>query len=165
MGSLMMPSDRAALYTIKPTLKLIPQDVIIPITPEADSAGPMTKSVRDLANLLDVLVDPSNEHVPAGGYISAVTGEWRDIKIGVVEPQLWLFPEVIVKYEGSATDQMVRLFPELFGNPKLMQCSATGLASSLPQAGGSGESCQACNADLDRRSNGERGNGHLERFS
>ncbi|KAJ5718499.1 amidase family protein [Penicillium malachiteum] len=83
MGSLIMPSDRSALYTIKPTLGLIPQEGIIPVTHEADSAGPMTKSVLDLANLLDVLVDPTKTTVPEGGYKSAVTGEWGDINIGL----------------------------------------------------------------------------------
>ncbi|KAJ8132894.1 hypothetical protein O1611_g731 [Lasiodiplodia mahajangana] len=108
MGSLIMPSDRAALYTIKPTLKIVPQEGIIPITLEADSAGPMTKSVRDLANLLDVLVDPAKTTVPEGGYQSAVTGTWGDIKIGVVEPDKWLWPEHIVKPEKEASDQMLR---------------------------------------------------------
>lgn len=104
-----MPSDRAALYTIKPTIKLIPQDGIILVSDEADSAGPMTKSVLDLANLLDVLIDPSKTTVPDGGYKSAVTGEWGDIKIGVVEPEKWLFPTKIVKYEQEASEQMVTI--------------------------------------------------------
>ncbi|KAI1144927.1 amidase family protein [Nemania diffusa] len=108
LGSLIMPSDRAALYTIKPTIKLIPQDGIILVSDEADSAGPMTKSVLDLANLLDVLIDPSKTTVPDGGYKSAVTGEWGDIKIGVVEPEKWLFPTKIVKYEQEASEQMLR---------------------------------------------------------
>lgn len=107
MGSLIMPSDRAALYTIKPTVKLIPQEGIIPVTLETDSAGPMAKSVLDLANLLDVLVDPTKTTVPEGGYKSAVTGEWGDIKIGIVEPEKWLYSHEIVKYEKQATDQMV----------------------------------------------------------
>jgi amidase len=109
MGSLMMPSDRAALYTIKPTIKLVPQDGIIPITHEADSAGPMTKSVQDLADLLDVLVDPSQTTVPEGGYRSAVTGSWGDIRIGVLEPEKWMFPHKIVKYQREANDQMVSI--------------------------------------------------------
>ncbi|KAK2597377.1 hypothetical protein QQS21_006001 [Conoideocrella luteorostrata] len=82
MGSLIMPSDRSALYTIKPTLKKIPQDGIIPVTLEADSAD--------------------------GGYKSAVTGSWGDIRIGYLDPQKWLFPTEIVKYEKDATDQMLR---------------------------------------------------------
>lgn len=107
MGSLIMPSDRAALYTIKPTLKIVPQDGIIPVTLEADSAGPMTKSVLDLANLLDVLVDSSQTTVPDGGYKSAVTGSWRDIRIGYLEPKQWFFPRKNLNDQKDATDQMV----------------------------------------------------------
>ncbi|KAF5230431.1 hypothetical protein FAUST_9824 [Fusarium austroamericanum] len=108
MGSLIMPSDRSALYTIKPTLKLVPQDGIIPITHEADSAGPMAKSVLDMANLLDVLVDPKLATRPEGGYKTAVTGSWGNIRIGVVDAKKWLFPAKVVKYNKEATDQMLR---------------------------------------------------------
>ncbi|KAM3502973.1 hypothetical protein MY10362_004487 [Beauveria mimosiformis] len=106
MGSLIMPSDRAALFTIKPTLKIVPQDGIIPVTLEADSAGPMTKSVLPLANLVDVLVDPSRTPVPKWGYTSAVNNSWGDIRIGYLDPEQWLFPTEIVKYEKDATDQV-----------------------------------------------------------
>ncbi|KAK0717600.1 amidase family protein [Lasiosphaeria miniovina] len=108
MGSLIMPSDRSALYTIKPTLKIVPQEGIIPVTPEADSAGPMTKSVLDLANLLDAIADPRKTTITEGGYKSAVTGKWGDIRIGVLEPENWLFPTKIVKYEKQASEQMFR---------------------------------------------------------
>ncbi|WVO13615.1 hypothetical protein L204_101236 [Cryptococcus depauperatus] len=108
MGSLIVPSDRSALYTIKPTLKIVPQEGIIPISLDADSAGPMTKSVLDLANVLDAIVDASKTAVPEGGYKSAVTGEWGDIRIGILEPDKWLFPTKFVKYEKEASDQMLR---------------------------------------------------------
>ncbi|OAL48728.1 amidase family protein [Pyrenochaeta sp. DS3sAY3a] len=108
MGSLMIPSDRAALYTMKPTLKLVSQAGIVPITHEADSAGPMTKSVEDLANLLDVLVDPTQTTIPEGGYRSAVTGDWGNVRIGVLEPEKWLLPEKILKYEKEAYEQQIR---------------------------------------------------------
>lgn len=80
-----MPSDRSALYTIKPTVKLISQDGLIPISPDADSAGPMTKSVLDLASLLDILVDPSKTTTPEGGYKSAITSSWDNLSVGVLE--------------------------------------------------------------------------------
>jgi amidase len=103
----MMPSSRSAIYSIKPTLKIVPQDGIIPISPEADSAGPMAKSALDVADLLDILVDPSATKIPEGGYRSAITGSWGDLRIGVLEPRDWMSPPRIVKYEKSATDQMV----------------------------------------------------------
>ncbi|KAF1818772.1 amidase family protein [Dissoconium aciculare CBS 342.82] len=108
MGSLVMPSQRAALYTIKPTLKIVSQAGIIPISDEADMAGPMAKFVADLANLMDVLVEPSKTDIPPNGYISAVTGSWDGIKVGVVDPEKWLFGHDTLKFEQSAHDQMIR---------------------------------------------------------
>ena len=56
-GSLVCPSGRAALYTIKPTTGLVSQEGIIPISNLCDAAGPMTKTTHDLATLFDVLTD------------------------------------------------------------------------------------------------------------
>ena len=67
----------------------------------------MTKSVLDLANLLDVLIDPSKTTIPEGGYKGAVTGSWDGIRVGMVEPEEWLFPREIVKYEKDVVEQMV----------------------------------------------------------
>lgn len=110
-----MPSDRAALYTIKPTVKIVPQAGIIPATYLADSIGPMAKTSLDVANLLDVLVDPSKTTVPEGGYKSALTGTWGDIRVGYVDSEEWVFPHRIVKYVKEASDQMVYL-------PKPLAC-------------------------------------------
>ncbi|KAG6366464.1 hypothetical protein INS49_000641 [Diaporthe citri] len=48
-------TGRAALYTIKPSIGLVPQAGIVPMSSHFDSAGPMTKSVYDLAILLDAI--------------------------------------------------------------------------------------------------------------
>jgi amidase len=61
----------------------------------------------DLANLLDVLVDRKTTWVPEGGYATYVTGSWEGIRTGVVDPEKWLFPHNIVKFEKAAHDQMV----------------------------------------------------------
>ncbi|PTB56454.1 hypothetical protein M431DRAFT_79828 [Trichoderma harzianum CBS 226.95] len=114
MGSLIMPSDRSALYTIKPTVKIVSQTGIIPITLELDSAGPMAKSALDLANLLQILVDPSKPTIPEGGYKSAATGSWDNIRIGILEPEKWLFDTKLVKYEKQATDQMLREWKQAY---------------------------------------------------
>lgn len=67
----------------------------------------MTKSVEDLANLMDVLVDPSKTHIPAGGYISAVTATWEGLRIGTLDPEVWTFWEVARKPAPGAETQMV----------------------------------------------------------
>ena len=59
-GSVTSPSAAAALVGIKPTVGLIGRSGIIPIAHSQDTAGPMTRTVRDAAILLGVLtgIDP-----------------------------------------------------------------------------------------------------------
>ena len=68
----------------------------------------MTKTAIDLANLLDIMVDPEKTTIPEGGYASAVTGEWGFTRIGVVNPENWLHGEPEVKRVEAATEQIVR---------------------------------------------------------
>ncbi|CAD6586563.1 MAG: hypothetical protein ASARMPRED_002760 [Alectoria sarmentosa] len=105
-GSMIIPAGRAALYTIKPTIPIIPQEGLVPISSLCDSAGPMAKSVEDLANLMDVLVDPLKTSVPPGGYLSAVTAVWEGLKIGALDPEIWVYPEFRRKQEPAAEIQM-----------------------------------------------------------
>jgi len=107
-ASLISPASKAALYTIKATIGLISQQGIVPISSLADSAGPMTKSVLDLANLMDILVDPTKTSIPQGGYKAALTATWADLKIGVLSPADWGTSDSWTKPDPGATKQMVR---------------------------------------------------------
>ena len=66
-GSILSPSSVHALVGIKPTVGLISRTGIIPISHTQDTAGPMARTVRDAAILLNVLAvaDP-NDKVTAG---------------------------------------------------------------------------------------------------
>jgi len=57
-GSIVFPGTRQALFCLKPTVGIISQEGIVPISKISDSIGPMAKCVLDVAQLLDVLVDP-----------------------------------------------------------------------------------------------------------
>jgi amidase len=59
-GSVVCPSSANGIVGIKPTLGLVSRSGIIPIAHSQDTAGPMTRTVRDAAILLTVLagVDP-----------------------------------------------------------------------------------------------------------
>lgn len=69
-GSIVCPSSVNGLVGIKPTLGLVSRTGIIPIAHSQDTAGPMTRSVRDAAILLGALagIDPED---------SATTGSPR----------------------------------------------------------------------------------------
>ena len=57
-GSITGPSAVENIVGLKPTLGLVSQDGIIPISHQQDTAGPMARSVTDVAILLGVLQSP-----------------------------------------------------------------------------------------------------------
>ena len=65
-GSLLHPASQNGLVTVKPTVGLISRAGILPISHSQDTAGPMTRTVRDAAMLLNVLaakdsLDPATQ--------------------------------------------------------------------------------------------------------
>jgi amidase len=54
-GSLLSPASQNGVVTVKPTVGLISRAGIVPIAHSQDTAGPLTRTVRDAANLLNVL--------------------------------------------------------------------------------------------------------------
>jgi amidase len=75
-GSIISPSSQNYLVGLKPTIGLVSRSGIIPITHSQDSAGPMTRTVRDAAILLGAMTaaDPedaamlSNERIAHKDY-------------------------------------------------------------------------------------------------
>jgi amidase len=57
-GSLLSPASQNGLVTVKPTVGLVSRAGILPIAHSQDTAGPLTRSVRDAAILLNVLAAP-----------------------------------------------------------------------------------------------------------
>jgi amidase len=65
-GSLLSPAHQNGIVTVKPTVGLLSRAGIVPIAASQDTAGPMTRDVRDAAILLNVLaaadpLDPATE--------------------------------------------------------------------------------------------------------
>jgi amidase len=65
-GSILSPSAVAGLVGFKPTVGLVSRSGVIPISHSQDTAGPMTRTVRDAAILLSAIVgidpvDPATE--------------------------------------------------------------------------------------------------------
>ncbi len=54
-GSLLSPASQNGVVTVKPTVGLIGRAGIVPIAHSQDTAGPLTRTVRDAAILLNVL--------------------------------------------------------------------------------------------------------------
>src|SRR5438552_5755196 len=89
-GSLLNPASQNGLVTVKPTVGLISRAGILPISHSQDTAGPMTRTVRDAALLLNVLaardpLDPATrgQRRPADYTADLATDAMRGARIGV----------------------------------------------------------------------------------
>jgi amidase len=91
-GSILSPSVANSLVGVKPTVGLISRTGIVPIAASQDTAGPITRSVRDAATLLTALtgIDPADpatgtsKDVVGTDYTAVLTkGALRGVRIGV----------------------------------------------------------------------------------
>ena len=78
-GSIICPSNVNGIVGFKPTVGLISQEGIVPISPTQDTAGPMAKTVRGAALMLNAM-DPG-----AVDYASGLSADGlKDVRIGVL---------------------------------------------------------------------------------
>lgn len=120
-GSIVCPSQTNGIAGLKPTLGLISRAGIIPIAHSQDTAGPMARSVADLAVLLGVLAGP-DERDPASllsaGHTYSDYTQFLDpqglenARLGVARNYFGLHPEVDALAE-AAIQQMRTLGAEI----------------------------------------------------
>jgi amidase len=105
-GSTIQPANRASLFALKPTHGIISLDGVWKLSNSFDVIGCMAKSSSDLANLLDVLVESDSSDYPA-----YLTGSFKGLKLGFVDPDIWRFPEGYAAPVGRSREQMVSPYP------------------------------------------------------
>jgi amidase len=89
-GSIRIPASFCGIVGLKPTFGLVPYTGIAPLEMTIDTCGPMTKTVRDNALLLEVIagpdgIDSRQRGVTAGRYIESLEGGVKGLRIGVVK--------------------------------------------------------------------------------
>jgi amidase len=95
-GSIICPSNVNGLVGFKPTVGLIPQEGIVPISPSQDTAGPMEKSVRGAAMLLDGMIPGEN------GYSAGLSAEaLKGVRVGVLRAAQGNNPDVIAHFDAA----------------------------------------------------------------
>lgn len=94
-GSIVSPSSMCGVVGIKPTLGLVSRRGIVPIAQSQDTAGPMARSVRDAAILLQALcgrddADEATHDAPALDLIAPLAGATlKGARIGVARRGLF----------------------------------------------------------------------------
>jgi len=89
MGSITCPASVCGIVGLKPTRGLIPCQGMVPCVPSFDCPGPMARTVRDLAFMLQALVEPAVDYVGA-----LRTGALRGARLGVARQEWGFDPKV-----------------------------------------------------------------------
>ena len=79
----MSPSSKACVVGLKPTVGLVPNAGMIPLTLQQDVAGPITRTVKDAAHLLQALVERKHSEPIVVYTRSCISTELDGLRIGV----------------------------------------------------------------------------------
>lgn len=79
-GSIICPSNVNGIVGFKPTVGVVSQEHIVPISSTQDTAGPMTKTVRGAAMMMDAMASDGSS-----GYAAALDpGSLMGVRVGVL---------------------------------------------------------------------------------
>jgi amidase len=91
MGSVLGPSALLGIVGVKPTVGRISRSGVVPAAHSMDTIGPMARTVRDAAHLMNVLAvadveDDATSRAPAPvDYVKALSGDIRGLRVGIVD--------------------------------------------------------------------------------
>lgn len=108
-GSITCPAAMTGVVGLKPTVGLVSRTHIVPISPEQDTAGPMTRTVADAAAVLAVIAgsdpaDPATAEADArkADYLKALDrNALKGARIGVWHPFLGASPPTDEVFEAA----------------------------------------------------------------
>lgn len=158
-GSLLSPASQNGLVTVKPTVGLVSRAGILPISHSQDTAGPLTRTVRDAAMLLNVMaardpLDPATRPIrrPKDYTTWLDRDGLRGARIGVPsDPHDPLNDVFFGKLPASAKTVMARALRVL------ADCGATLVRASIPTecwVGGPGTTMNVLNRNPLSRNRG-----------
>ncbi|KAI0141615.1 putative glutamyl-tRNA amidotransferase subunit A [Xylariaceae sp. FL1272] len=120
-ASLRSPATRNDVYALKPTVGLVSQDGICPISSDFDSAGPVARCARDIATILDAMVTPDETYgIPNETYTSELTGTFKGFRTGVLDPSEWHLDSDETFHNQSFDDQVDHAVKEVYKKLKLL---------------------------------------------
>jgi len=95
-GSIICPANVTGLVGFKPTVGVIPQDGIVPISPSQDTAGPMTRTVRGAALMMNAMDAGDTDYTAA---LSA--GALAGVRIGVLRGAQGSNPDILAHLDAA----------------------------------------------------------------
>lgn len=104
-GSLVQPTHRAGLFSLKITARTISTEGVLPGSPHVDSLGPMAKTSADMEAITGVLLKGKD-------FSPFLTGSWEGIRIAFLKQQDWdISPFVCIRDQGSDNQKVSKSVP------------------------------------------------------
>lgn len=109
-GSIRNPATMCGVVGMKPTYGLVSRSGVVPLAYSLDHVGPLTRSVRDSALMLEVIaghdpLDPGSAQSETTSYSTALEAGIRGIRIGVLRHfynrDMVADPEVVAGIEAA----------------------------------------------------------------
>jgi len=87
-GSVRIPAALCGISGLKPSYGLVPKSGVVPLGYSLDTVGPMARSARDCALILQAIAgasadDPTSVERPLPDYAAALTGDACGLRVGV----------------------------------------------------------------------------------
>ena len=143
-GSIRIPASLCGITGIKPTFGRVSRAGLVPLSWSLDHAGPLTRTVRDAALVLQAIAgadpdDPSTVDEPPTDYAAALEGEpaLSGVRIGVVDLSSFREAEPVV---ASGFNEACRVLGDLGAGlesvtiPYMEQIPGAVAAIMLPEA-------------------------------
>lgn len=88
-GSVRNPATMCGIVGMKPTYGLVSRRGVVPLSFSLDHVGPITRTVRDNAMLLDLIAgydaaDPGSVNRAAGGYTAQIGQSVQGLRVGLI---------------------------------------------------------------------------------
>ncbi|OGA78598.1 MAG: hypothetical protein A3G81_04875 [Betaproteobacteria bacterium RIFCSPLOWO2_12_FULL_65_14] len=111
-GSLRHPAAMCGLTGLKPTLTRVSRAGVMPLSHSLDCVGPLARSARDCARLLEVIAgadraDPTSSARPVPHYEALLAGGARGLRIGV--PRSYYYEAVSAEIKKALDESLEAL--------------------------------------------------------
>jgi aspartyl-tRNA(Asn)/glutamyl-tRNA(Gln) amidotransferase subunit A len=125
-GSIRIPAAFCGVNGLMPTFGRVPKSGCAPLGYSLDHIGPLTRSARDAALMLQVLAgvdptDPCSVDIPVPDYTASLTGDLSGLRIGVTR---------LDRYAGAEDPALARVFDAAVA--ELTAAGADVVAVDLP---------------------------------
>ena len=106
-GSIRIPAALCGIAGIKPTYGRVSLRGVVPLAWSLDHAGPLARTVRDLATALQLLaghdpLDPGSADVPADDYVAELEAGVDGLRVGI--PTTHFFDGVDAEVDGAVRE-------------------------------------------------------------